>query len=186
MGHAWTVGVGLLLSLTLMGSSRKIFGDDIVKQYLIPHRVDIGVATFFNIGFSFAVQFGFIESSWEPGGSHHLLSALVVQLGYLQSLIDRRDFGLRLVVLVGAWLALTFANLTAAWQVVAVMEVLTRRIVKLFPPVPIPHIKPKRNKRSKSSNATSASDEEAARLRVSPARTRPRGGKSNRSSARKR
>jgi len=185
--HAWTVGAGLLLSLTLMGSSRKVFGDATVKQYLVPHRADIGVATFFNIGFSLAVQLGLTDSSWAPGGPQHLLPVAIVQLGYLQSLIDRRDFGLRLALLVGAWLMLAVANTADAWQAVVGLEIFTLWIVKLFPPSVAAQTKPKRSKRSKmTTSAPAALDEEAGRLQASPARPARGGAKSKRGGGRKR
>ena len=59
---------GLLVSLTLMGSSRKIFGPEVVQQYLVPHRVDIGVATFFSIGIAVSVQLGLLSTCEKVAG----------------------------------------------------------------------------------------------------------------------
>ena len=124
---------GLLASLTAMGSSRKIFGPEVVARYLVPHRADIGFATFFNIGFSVAIGIGLLDSSFGPGGQLHGYSATIVQLGYLQSLIDRRDFH-RLLILLPVGLALALAVLNEWSVATASIEVLSLWAVKLILP----------------------------------------------------
>ena len=124
---------GLLASLTVMGSSRKMFGSEVVARYLVPHRADIGFATFFNIGFSVAIGIGLLDSSFGPGGQLHGYSATIVQLGYLQSLIDRRDFH-RLLILLPLGLALALAVLNEWSVATASIEVLSLWAVKLILP----------------------------------------------------
>jgi len=124
---------GLLASLTVMGSSRKMFGSEVVARYLVPHRADIGFATFFNIGFSVAIGIGLLDSSFGPGGQLHGYSATIVQLGYLQSLIDRRDFH-RLLILLPVGLALALAVLNEWSVATASIEVLSLWAVKLILP----------------------------------------------------
>ena len=124
---------GLLASLTAMGSSRKIFGPEVVARYLVPHRADIGFATFFNIGFSVAIGIGLLDGSFGPGGQLHGYSATIVQLGYLQSLIDRRDFH-RLLILLPLGLALALAVLNELTVATSSIEVLSLWAVKLMLP----------------------------------------------------
>ena len=131
MQHAGgLLAAGLLASLTAMGSSRKVFGPDVVAKWLVPHRTDIGIATFFSIGFALACEVGLMDSGvWAPGGSQHLMQSAVVQLGYLQSLLARRDFGARALVLVLVWVLLAvFAS--SPLPTVAV-EVFSLWVVKL-------------------------------------------------------
>lgn len=155
MMYALGLAGGLLLSLTLMGSSRKIFGPDVVTRYLVPHRVDIGVATFFNIGFSALAAFGVLDPLvWGPGGDQHMYSVAVVQLGYLQSLIDRRDFGGRLLLLVLVWLSLA-VNVKNAVVTIA-LEVLSLWVVKLIVPHTGAVAKPAQSRSSKKAKATKA------------------------------
>ena len=111
---------GLLVSLTLMGSSRKIFGPEVVQQYLVPHRVDIGVATFFSIGIAVSVQLGLLSTSWGVGGASHIVVAALAQLGYLMSLIGRGDLlSSRLFLLILTWVGIVLGTVT----VQVVMEV---------------------------------------------------------------
>ena len=120
-----------LLSLTLMGASRKVFGPEVVAQRLVPHRGDIGVAAFFSIGIGALVQLGVIGSTWGPGGESHKFPMIVSQLGYLSSLVARKDLPPkhphRLVLLVLVWFGLTTG--TAVTQVL--LQVASLWIVKL-------------------------------------------------------
>ena len=120
-----------LLSLTLMGASRKVFGPDVVAQRLVPHRGDIGAAAFFSIGIGALVQFGVIGSTWGPGGESHIWPILISQAGYLSSLVARNDLPPktphRFLLLVLVWIGL--ASATAAAQVL--LEVASLWIVKL-------------------------------------------------------
>ena len=119
---------GLLVSLTLMGSSRKIFGPEVVQQYLVPHRVDIGVATFFSIGIAVSVQLGLLSTSWGVGGASHIVVAALAQLGYLMSLIGRGDLlSSRLFLLILTWVGIVLGTVT----VQVVMEVASLWVVKL-------------------------------------------------------
>ena len=119
---------GLLASLTLMGASRKVLGLA-VERYLVPHRADIGIATFFSIGFSLAICCGLVDGAWGPGGSQHPLPTTVVQLGYLLSLIARRDFSMRLILLLFVWFGLLLCSEHAVGTVV--LEVVSLWVVKL-------------------------------------------------------
>ena len=122
-----------LISLVLMGASRKVFGPEVVAQRLVPHRGDIGAAAFFSIGVGALVQLGLIGAKWGPGGASHLAVAALAQLGYLSSLVARGDLPPanphRLVLLVEVvWLGLLKGS-AASTQVL--LEVAALWIVKL-------------------------------------------------------
>ena len=120
-----------LLSLTLMGASRKVFGPEVVAQRLVPHRGDIGAAAFFLIGIGGCVQLGMIGGNWGPGGESHKFPIVISQLGYLSSLIARNDLPPknphRLLLLMLVWVGL--ASCSAITQVL--LEVASLWIVKL-------------------------------------------------------
>ena len=159
---------GLIASLTLMGASRKVFGPATVERYLVPHRADIGIATFLNIGVAASVQLGALGVAFGVGGEMHLVPAGLAQLGYLASLISRGDLPPahphRLVLLVLVWVGLAVSS---AWAQV-LFEVTSLWIVKLrlnpgppakakkaadavelgLAPAAAPFIKPKRGSKS--------------------------------------
>ena len=120
-----------LISLILMGASRKVFGPEVVAQRLVPHRGDIGAAAFFSIGVGVLVQLGVIGTHWGPGGASHLPLAALAQVGYVSSLVARGDLPPahphRLVLLVIVWLGL----LKGAASTQIVLEVASLWIVKL-------------------------------------------------------
>ena len=128
---AATLAGALLGSLTIMGVSRKIFGHEAVSQRLVPHRADIGVATFFNIGVGVSVELGLLSIAYGPGGDKHLVPAMLAQLGYLSSLVARQDLPPqhphRLVLLLVVWIGLVIG--TARVQLL--VEVTSLWIVKL-------------------------------------------------------
>jgi hypothetical protein len=127
-GGAMLAGA-LLASLTAMGLSRKLFGPKVVEQHLVPHRTDIGIATFFSIGWSLATHFSLIDPMWGPGGAQHGYPCVLVQIGYLSSLVDRRDFGARLGLLALNWFLLALAVSSTAGTVA--LETLSLWVVKL-------------------------------------------------------
>jgi len=127
-----------LLSLVLMGASRKVFGPEVVAERLVPHRGDIGAAAFFSIGVGALVQLGLLGTKWAPGGSSHLAVALLAQLGYLASLVARGDLPPthphRLVLLVVVWFGLLSATQKGSAMTQVLLEVASLWIVKLrFP-----------------------------------------------------
>ena len=127
-----------LLSLVLMGASRKVFGPEVVAERLVPHRGDIGAAACFSIGVGVLVQLGLLGTKWAPGGSSHLAVALLAQLGYLASLVARGDLPPthphRLVLLVIVWFGLLSATQKGSASTQVVLEVASLWIVKLrFP-----------------------------------------------------
>ena len=105
---------------------------EVVAQRLVPHRGDIGAAAFFSIGVGALVQLGMLGSQWGPGGEKHLFAAAFSQLGYLSSLVSRKDLPPaqphRLLLLLCVWAGL-IASTTAAVQVL--LEVASLWIVKL-------------------------------------------------------
>lgn len=121
----------LLTSLFLMGFSRKVFGVVTVSRRLVPHRADIGIATFFNIIVAVSVSVGLTDEKWGAGGKHHIVPAVLVQLGYLMSLVARKDLPPkhphRLMMLATIWVSLT--AVPAMLQVV--LEVASLWVVKL-------------------------------------------------------
>jgi hypothetical protein len=121
----------LLTSLTLMGVSRKVFGQEAVARRLVPHRADIGVAAFFTIGVAACVELGFVDATWAPGGQYHLMAAAFSQLGYLASLLSRGDLPPthphRLALLIVVWAGLA----TGGAHVQIVVETASLWIVKL-------------------------------------------------------
>ena len=129
--HSSALAGYLLLSLTAMGVSRKIFGPEIVSQRLVPHRSDIGVATFFTIIVAAAVHMGMLDASLGPGGDQHLIPAAIAQLGYLTSLVLRGDLPPkhphRLVLLVLVWVGLA----TGTGELQVLLQVASLWIVKL-------------------------------------------------------
>lgn len=128
-----------LLSLTLMGASRKIFGRETVEAHLVPHRGDIGAGAFFSICFGVLAHFGAIQSKWGPGGDYHLLLAALSQLGYLSSLIARGDLPpahphrLSLLILVWSSLLLLEGLSLGAASIQVLLEVASLWIVKARP-----------------------------------------------------
>ena len=129
----------LLLSLILMGVSRKVLGAEVVSRRLVPHRGDIGVATFFNIGVAACVGLSLISSAWGPGGEMHYIPASLAQLGYLASIIARNDLPPahphRLLVLMAIWFGLATSTLIldvgAAASAQVLLEVMSLWVVKL-------------------------------------------------------
>ena len=129
---------GLLASLSLMGASRKVLGPDVVGRRLVPHRGDIGSATFFSIGVGVCVELGYLSSEWAAGGAQHWMPAAVAQLGYLSSLIARRDLPPahphRLALLLAVWLGLAFGP--AAVQIAVQVAALWIVKLRLAPEAP--------------------------------------------------
>ena len=162
MSHGFVLAGTLLFSLTLMGASRKVFGPDVVAQRLVPHRGDIGIAAFLTIGIGACIGLGIVPHSFGPGDAQHWIPAAIAQLGYVSSLIARKDLGVRLLLLILAWLCI--ASGEANLQVLA--ETASLWIVKL-------HLKPSIDPKAKglTSSFESIEDGFAAAPFLKPKRT---------------
>jgi hypothetical protein len=133
----YALGGALLLSLSLMGASRKVFGSR-ATEWLVPHRADIGLVAFGTVGFSACVALGLVGADWAPGGPMHFVPAALAQLFYLVSLVARGDLPPRhperLVLLLVCWfgIALGEAQLQVAMQVASLWIVKLRVGSELF------------------------------------------------------
>ena len=135
---AAALAASLVMSLILMGSSRKVFGPEVVARWLVPHRADIGCATFLAIGVAVLVHIGLLDSSFGPGGAAHYVPVVGAQIGYFLSLVSRKDlppahphraFALTLV-----WLGLVVSPGVATTIALEVASVWTVKLLHLTVP----------------------------------------------------
>jgi len=129
----------MLLSLTVMSTSRKVLGPVEVSKWLVGHRTDIGVGVGWTIALMIGVGMSVLPASVAPGGTRHLIAVVFPQqLLFLRSLVERKDLPPRhfnrLILLVLAWaglLAASSGHWTAAPRAEIALEVATLWVVKL-------------------------------------------------------